>query len=82
MAPEELVAWQRRCGFRTDAEAAAKLGIAVGTYRQKRTGRASITKQTEILCAYVEMFYGRWIDAAETARRLARLTSSARDYRV
>src|SRR6266705_4713904 len=74
MTPTELRAWQKRCGLRTHAEAAKALGIAVSTYRQKRTGRASITKQTELLCAYYEIYGVHWAQVAEATIDLAELT--------
>jgi hypothetical protein len=75
ITPQELVAWQRRCGLRTDAHAAAALGISVVSYRRKRHGRIAITKQNELLILYYEMFGMRWLAVAEAAYKLARLTS-------
>ena len=56
MTPDALAAWQRRCSLKTAIEAARVLGIATGTYRAKRGGRASIGRQTELLCRYYEAF--------------------------
>jgi len=76
MAPEELAAWQKRCGLRTDAEAARALGMGVSSYRQKRTGRASIPRQTELLCAYYEVFSAHLLlNLTEALERLAELTA-------
>jgi hypothetical protein len=55
MTAAELVAWQRRNGIRTDAEAARVLGISPATYWRKRKGRTRITRQTEMLCGYYEL---------------------------
>jgi hypothetical protein len=75
MTAAELVAWQKRCGLRTDAEAAAALAVAVATYRRKRTGHSPIARQTELLAAYYEVFAQRWFGVVEAASKLARLTS-------
>lgn len=75
MTEHELKAWQRRCGLRTDGEAAQALGISAVTYRRQRGGRAKISRQTELLCAYYEIFGGRFEHIAEAAIRLAHLTT-------
>lgn len=75
MTAAELRAWQRRCGLRTDAQAAAALGISPVTYRRKRKGLAKVTRQTELLCAYYEVFSLRVSATFDALHRLHRLTS-------
>jgi hypothetical protein len=74
MTATELRQWQRRCGLRTDEQAAAVLGMSVKTYRRKRSGLTPITKQTELLCSYYEIFGQRWLAIAEAAYKLSSLT--------
>jgi hypothetical protein len=69
----ELRAWQRRCGFRTDEEAAEALRVHGSTFRRMRIGRAKIGRQTEALCDYVEISRPNWLNIAEAAMRIARL---------
>jgi hypothetical protein len=71
MTADELRAWQARCGFRRDAEAAAALGIAVSTFRRMRTGRSPIKEPTRLLAAYYEVFSIHWLNIAEAAYKLA-----------
>lgn len=75
VTPAELVAWQRRMGLRTDAEAAELLRISAVSYRRKRTGELPITAQTELLCDLLELvlFELRVSDALDAQFRLARL---------
>lgn len=58
MDAKDLTAWQRRCGFPSDKQAAHALGLAAVTYRKKRTGRGVVDKRTALLCAYTEAFGG------------------------
>lgn len=75
MTADELRIWQRRCGLRRDIEAAAALGLAVSTYRRKRSGRSPISRHTELLAAYYEIFSVHWLSVAEAAYRLAHITA-------
>lgn len=77
MTREELWAWQRRCGFRTDDEAAEALCVHVSTFRRMRTGRGKIGAQTALLCDYVEISRPQWLNIAEAAMRLGRLGPGA-----
>ena len=81
MTAAELIAWQRRCGLRTERDAARVLGIATSTYRSQSSGRSGVTRQTEIICAYHEVF-GRplmLINMSAAAQKLAHLTDTPID---
>ena len=73
MTADELRAWQARCGFRRDADAAAALGVAVSTYRRMRSGRSAIKQPTRLLAAYYEVFSKHWLSIAEAAYTLAHI---------
>jgi transcriptional regulator with XRE-family HTH domain len=73
MTADELRAWQARCGFRRDAEAAAALGVAISTYRRMRNGRSAIKPPTRLLAAYYEVFSKHWLSIAEAAYTLAHI---------
>jgi hypothetical protein len=74
MTSTELMEWQRRCGLRTDRDAAKVLAMSLSSYRAKRTNRAAITAQDELLAAYYEAFASRWPGIVDAAIKLGRLT--------
>jgi len=80
---DDLRLWQQRCNLRTDALAAQALGIGIATFRRKRTGRAPIGRQTELLARHHEASHGRLSAAllgmAEAIEELARLTAAPVD---
>jgi hypothetical protein len=73
MTADELRAWQARCGFRRDAEAAAALGIGISTYRRMRNGHSPVKQPTRLLAAYYEVFSKHWLSIAEAAYTLAHI---------
>jgi hypothetical protein len=74
MTAAELVAWQKRCGLRTQTAAARVLRLALSTYRDKVHGRSPVDDRTELLSVYYEVHAGQWLAVAEAARKLALLT--------
>ena len=42
MTKDELSDWEQRCGFRTQAEAAAALGVPLRTYQGWHLGRQQL----------------------------------------
>jgi hypothetical protein len=48
--------------------------MASSTYRAKRTGRLKVSRQTELLACYYEVFAARWLGLAEAAIKLSHLT--------
>lgn len=77
MEPAKLAKWQSDCGFRDHASAAAALGLSTQAYRAKLKGRSKISRQTEMLCRFVQI-YGPRLDATLSALvSLVRLTSGS-----
>lgn len=75
MTSEELRDWQRRCGLRTDADAARVLQVSVGTFRKKINGRAPITGRDEIIAALFRLYAQDWLAIAAAARTIGNLIS-------
>lgn len=82
MTPTELVAWQKRNGLRTDAEAALALGLTPQTYWRKRHGKSGIQRQDEMLADYYEMLHQinpvRLAQVGDTINKLIRLSIKRR----
>ena len=72
-----LAEWQARIGY-SDAAAAAALGLSVSSFRRQRTGRSRVSAQTALLAAYVPLFRRDWLNIAEVALKLARVTTPRR----
>jgi hypothetical protein len=71
----ELRAWQRRCGLRTQQDAARVLRLSVSTYSRNVRGRLRIGEQTELLTVWWELFGRRVIglEIVEAGYRLQAL---------
>jgi hypothetical protein len=69
--------WQRDNRF-TDARAAAALGLSERSYRRQKTGRSRVTRQTYLLAQYASIHEPIWLDIAEIAYKLARVTGGGR----
>lgn len=79
MTAAELRDWQQRTGIRTDSEAASIVGLSLSAYRRQRSGRARVSRQTELLALRHEIGYAPDLlrlagvaDALNRAIRLAR----------
>jgi hypothetical protein len=72
-ATGDLAAWEGRCGFRRDEEAAKVLFMHVQSYRAKRSGASPITAQEMALCLYYETFSRRLIAVLDAVLTLTRL---------
>ena len=55
MTPADLAAWQDRLGI-SGAEAARRLGLPYGTWRDYLTARRRLPETVALLCRYVERF--------------------------
>ena len=71
--PADLRAWQRRCGLRTDVQAAAVQKISVSSYRRKLKGRAPITERDELIAFLWELHAANWLAIATAARNIGAL---------
>src|SRR5712675_2358805 len=69
--------WQRDNRF-TDARAAAALGLSERAFRRQKTGRSHVTRQTRLLAQYVSIHAVCWLEVAEIAYKLARVTGRPR----
>jgi hypothetical protein len=82
MSPAELVAWQKRHGLRTDAEAASALGISAGTYWRHRKGKTPIRPQTELCAFYYETLFAigplRLAEAGDAINKIIRVMRNRR----
>lgn len=82
MSPAELAAWQKRNGLRSDAEAAAALGMSPVTFWRKRHGKTRIGRQTEMLATYYELLHEldplRLAEMGNVINKLIRLSISRR----
>ena len=74
MTGADLVAWERRCGLRNDAERAQVLCMSLQSYRRKRSGRSPITGQEQLLSLWYEIHGGRWSQMLDALIKLARAT--------
>jgi hypothetical protein len=57
MTRDDLIAWETRCGFATQAEAAAALGVSLRTYQGWHLGRARAAVTDALLtrlCTHIE----------------------------
>ena len=54
MTPADLIAWRRRCGFRSWAAAALALGLSRSTLDRYRAGRWPIPLTVALACRAVE----------------------------
>jgi hypothetical protein len=82
MTAAEFTAWQRRCGYRTDAETAAALRLSAGTIYRYRHGASRVSPPVALLCELVEQV--RFLDPLRLAElgdlinKLIRLAISRR----
>src|SRR5580704_4431476 len=80
MTGDDLAAWQRRCGIRTQKEAAHALRLSFSAYREKLKGRLPVDDRTALLCAYhevfLDLFVGHALRQAEASVRLAEQLSA------
>jgi hypothetical protein len=80
MDGHDLEAWQRRCGIRTQKEAAHALRLSFSAYREKLKGRLPVDDRTALLCAYhevfLDLFVGHALRQAEASVRLAEQLSA------
>lgn len=80
MDGRDLAAWQRRCGIRTQKEAAHALRLSFSVYCAKLKGRAPVDARTELLCAFHEvflsLFVGHALRQAEASVKLAEQLSA------
>ena len=67
--------WQRDNRF-TNIEAAAVLGLSERAFRRQKTGRSHVTRQTFLVAKYASIHRRDWLEIAEVALKLARLTGS------
>ncbi len=68
-----LAAWQGVNGY-SDGAAADALGLSVSSFRRQRTGRSRVSAQTALLAVYAPIFRRDWLDIADIATRLARVS--------
>jgi hypothetical protein len=75
MTGDGLAAWQRRCGIRTQKEAAHAVRLSLAAYREKLKGRVPVDDRTELLCSYhevfLDLFVGHALRQAEASVKLA-----------
>jgi hypothetical protein len=64
MTGDDLAAWQRRCGIRTQKEAAHAVRLSLAAYREKLKGRVPVDERTELLCAFHEVFLDLFVGHA------------------
>jgi hypothetical protein len=80
MDGRDLAAWQRRCGIRTQKEAAHTLRLSFSTYREKLKGASPVDEQTHLLTLYhevfLDLFVGHALRQAEAAVKLAEQLSA------
>jgi hypothetical protein len=80
MDGHDLEAWQRRCGIRTQKEAAHELRLSFSAYREKLKGRMQVDARTELLASYhevfLDLFVGHALRQAEASVRLAEQLSA------
>lgn len=55
MTPADLESWLARMGF-GHKEAALRLGVSLGAFRNYLHGRRPIPRTVELLCGYVERY--------------------------
>lgn len=67
-----LADWQRENRL-TNADAARLLGLSVSAYCRQKSGRSRVSRQTKLLCNYVEIVNTNWLNIAEIATNLARV---------
>jgi hypothetical protein len=56
MTDDDVAAWQRRCGIRTQKEAAHALRLSLAAYHAKLKGASPVDERTELLMSYHEVF--------------------------
>jgi hypothetical protein len=80
MTGDDLAAWQRRCGIRTQKEAAHALRLSFSAYREKLKGRMPVDDRTALLCAchevFLDLFVGHALRQAEASLKLAEQLSA------
>jgi hypothetical protein len=80
MTGDDLAAWQRRCGIRTQKEAAHAVRLSFSVYCAKLKGRSPVDDRTALLCAYHEVFLdlfgGHALRQAEASLKLAEQLSA------
>jgi hypothetical protein len=62
----------------TDCAAAAALALSLSSFKRQRNGRARVTRQTYLLAQYVSIHEPIWLEVAEIAYKLARVTGRPR----
>jgi hypothetical protein len=74
MTGDDLAAWQRRFGIRTQKEAAHALRLSFSAYRAKLTGASPLDERTELLMSYhevfLDLFVGHVLRQAEASLKL------------
>jgi hypothetical protein len=63
--------WQRRIGY-TDQEACDALAMGLSTFRNQRTGRSRVSRQTARLALHVALHRIDWLELSDLSARLAR----------
>jgi hypothetical protein len=80
MTGDDPAAWQRRCGIRTQKEAARALSLSFSAYRAKLKGAAPMDDRTELLMSYhevfLDLFVGHALRQAEASLKLAEQLSA------
>ncbi len=71
-----LADWQKRMGY-TDQEACDALAMGLSTFRNQRSGRSRVKRQTARLALHVALHRIDWLDIADLSLKLA----AAQDHR-
>jgi hypothetical protein len=72
-----LADWQKRMGY-TDQEACDALAMGLSTFRNQRSGRSRVKRQTARLALHVALHRIDWLDIADLSLKLA----AAQDHRT
>jgi hypothetical protein len=67
-------------GF-TDQESANKLAMGLSTFRNQRTGRSRVSRQTARLALHVALHHIDWLELSDLSARLARALDQRRNGR-